>query len=573
MKSPSLFLCCLCSAGIAAPALAAPLPADELLRYVPRDVTFCMVLRDLRSHREALNNSPFADHLRRSPLGKALTASPQFASLLKTEQSLEKMLGVSLEKVRDEVLSESMVFAYRQGPPGKPEQEQGLVLLRAKEAKPLADLVDGLNAFLKSQGMLKEVREVEHGGFKYQRRVEGDEVNFLCLRGPVLIFSGQESLLREALALEKNTPMAQEAPVTKSLRQLGADRALLSAWINPRAFDAELAARVEKSAGAEKAFHKTFADCWKALDGAALTLSLTRELEMGLALRGRPESLPPEVRRLLEDASGRADLWARFPDDALLNLAARTPAPSLLAFLGAFQTKRSFESMLKGLNDSLGTLLGGRDVAKDVLPHVGPDWGVSVSAPLPSEKGWFPSAFFALRVAAGDNSDPVDKALVDLLKFHVRAAVMAHNKVRKDPLAWKTARHERLEMTYLASGPGLAMGLQPAFGLCDGYLVIASTPETFRRFAAAPRSAGKETEVPLLRLSFTALRQYLKDQRQPLASAIAEQHQQTPERVSEQMEGIAAVLGLFDRLELTQRTIPGQVMFTLRLRPSHPLRK
>ena len=563
MKSPIVLLGLLC----ASPAIAAP-PADELLRYVPADATFCLVLRDLRSHSETLGKSPFAEQFRSSPLGKTLTGSAGLARLLQTEQFLENALGLSLDKLRDDVFGESIVFAYRQGPPGKPEQEQGLMLLRAKEAKPLADLVERLNKVLKTQ-----VTEVEHAGFKYQRRAEGEEVNFLCLRGPVLIFSSQESLLREALALEKKTPANQPSAIAKSLGQLGADRALGAVWINPRAFDAELTARIKKADGAEKAFLETFSGCWKALDSAALTLSLTQDLEMGLALRGRPEALPKAVRRFFDDAAGAADLWARFPEDALLNFASRTPGASLLAFLGAFQTKKSFEAMQEGLNSTLGAILGGKDVSKDVLPHVGPDWGISVSAPARGEKGWFPAVFFALRIATGDPSEPVDRAIVDLIKPRIQDLVVAHNMARKSSLAYKTVRHEQTEFNYVGSSAGQAMGLQPAFGLSGGYLVIASTPETFRRFATSSRSGKSETEVPLLRLSFSAMRQYLKDYRQPLVAALAEHHKQSVQQTAQQVDEVSTALSLLDRVELTQRTTSGQVTFTLRVRPSQPLRK
>src|SRR5262245_51581187 len=227
----------LCLAGLMAVPARAATPAEELLRYVPPDVSFCLVLRDLRSHTTALGASPFIEQLRRSPLGQKLKESPELQQLEKAEQSLEKVLGIKLDQLRDDILGESIVFAYRPGPPGKPEQEQGLVLLCARQAKLLADLVERANGWLKDRGMLKEVREVEHDGFRYQRRAEGNEVNYLCLRGPVLIFTGQERMLREALTLEKKTPPTQESAVGKSLRQLGVDQALAAFWLNPRAFD------------------------------------------------------------------------------------------------------------------------------------------------------------------------------------------------------------------------------------------------------------------------------------------------------------------------------------------------
>src|SRR5262249_48601260 len=155
------------------------------------------------------------------------------------------------------------------------------------------------------------------------------EENFYFLRGPVLVFSGQEALLREALAQEKKLPADRESPVGRELRLLGAGRALMALWLNPRAFDAALEAKLAKAGGGESSFLKTFVVCWKALDGIALTFGLTADVEMGLGVRGRPEALPSAVRRFLDEAGGRSDVWARFPDNALVALGARTPAAAL----------------------------------------------------------------------------------------------------------------------------------------------------------------------------------------------------------------------------------------------------
>src|ERR1041385_3839860 len=99
-----IVLSCLCLAGLAAPPARAAAPAEELLRFVPPDVSFCLVLRDLRAHATALSASPFADHFRRSPLGETLKASPELQRLKKAEQFIEEVLGLKLEQVRDDIL-------------------------------------------------------------------------------------------------------------------------------------------------------------------------------------------------------------------------------------------------------------------------------------------------------------------------------------------------------------------------------------------------------------------------------------------------------------------------------------
>src|SRR5262245_16424862 len=108
----SLTLVCLCSL----PVQAAPTPAEELLRFVPADVSFCLVLRDLRSHGAALRESPFVQNFRKSPLGVALQALAEVQQISKAEEYLEKTLGMNLDRIRDDILGDAIVFAYRPGP-------------------------------------------------------------------------------------------------------------------------------------------------------------------------------------------------------------------------------------------------------------------------------------------------------------------------------------------------------------------------------------------------------------------------------------------------------------------------
>src|SRR5262249_48530657 len=137
----------------------------------------------------------------------------------------------------------------RLGPPGKSQQEEGLLMVRARSAERLAALVERVNGIVKESGELKAVEPCEHDGFKYFRRVERRETNFYCLRGPVLIFSGQEGMLRRALAGERKLPADEESPVGKQLRLLGAHRALAAVWVNPRSYDDILADKLRQAEG------------------------------------------------------------------------------------------------------------------------------------------------------------------------------------------------------------------------------------------------------------------------------------------------------------------------------------
>src|SRR5262245_1871727 len=559
--------------GTAQPAGAAPpTPAEELLRFVPGDVTFCFVLRDLRGHAVALKTSPLAERLRDS-FAPALKGTPEWQKWEKANAVIEKLLGLSPERLRDDILGDAVVLAYRAGPPGKPQQEQGLLLIRAREAKTLAALVDRVNQVHKESGELKKLEEREHNGVKYFRRVERKDENFYCVRGPVLLYSGQESILREALTLEKKLPADKEAPVARQLRLLRADRSLLSVWLNPRAFDAVFEAKLDKAMGSEAAFLKTFVACWKAVESVAFTFALTTDLEMGVTVRARPEAVPAAVRGFFDEAASRSEVWSRIPDTALLAMGARTDLSALLGLIGAFQTKEDFEALKENLNRGLGAALGG-NVATDVLPNVGPDWGLYVTAPRRDQKQWRPASVFAVRVSAGNGDVPVDRALVDALRSWAIQAATGHNKFKKkDFLRLKTMKQDRNEIHYLASERGQTVGLQPAFGLSGGYLILASSPEAFRRHVSTTASPAAAGEVPLLRLSLKDVRQYLSDRRDVLVSTLAEQHKLEPKEVGRNFDYVVAGLRFFDRLELVQKTSPGQATLTLRLRTSLPLRK
>jgi hypothetical protein len=191
--------------------LQAATPRDELLRFVPDEVGFCFVLQDLRIHAAELAESPFVEQLRRSPLGVALQASNELKQLDKVNNDLRRTLGVGFDQLRDDLLGDAVVFAYQPGPPAKPEQEQGLVLVRARTAEVLASLVEKINTAQKRDGTLTALETCEYGGATYFRRVEPKQTNYYYVRGPVLLITGQEEMLRRAIDVDRKTADAEPA--------------------------------------------------------------------------------------------------------------------------------------------------------------------------------------------------------------------------------------------------------------------------------------------------------------------------------------------------------------------------
>src|SRR5262249_28131215 len=92
LRSPFLLTLCLLTFAV---GIARATPREELLRLVPGDIGFCLVIGDLRAHHEKLLRSPWIKAVANSPLGKALRNAPEVAQLRNLEQQLRKGLNVT----------------------------------------------------------------------------------------------------------------------------------------------------------------------------------------------------------------------------------------------------------------------------------------------------------------------------------------------------------------------------------------------------------------------------------------------------------------------------------------------
>src|SRR5262249_12409543 len=158
--------------------------------------------------------------------------------------------------------------------------------------------------------------------------------------------------------------------------------------------------------------------------------------------------------------------------------------------------KEVFQS---GLEHSVGAILG-RSAVKDVLPAIGPDWGLYVTAPPASGKEWAPRWTFAVRLARGDESDPLDEAILQVVQTWAHVGILSHNNHHTSrPLSLRTRLIDGIRVRHLSGGI-FPPGTEPAFGLKAGHLVVASTPVDVARFRA-PATAAAGKSVPVLQVS------------------------------------------------------------------------
>ena len=539
--------------------LAGPLPAsprDALLRYVPPEAGFVAVATDLPRHAAALGASPFAALVAKGPLGKAAKGK-EWAEILKAAELVRGLVKLSWAEIAEVVPGEAAAFVYRPGPPGKPEQEQGLFLLRSRNAKGLASLIDALNAVQKAK-----LEQAEHKGIKYVRRVEKKDKTFYLLSGATLAFSAQEEMLKRAIEAELSLAKGAAPPVARRLKELGLEGCPLAVVADPRAFDALLAAPATPEG-------KALAAYWKSLDAVGLGLRLDRDASLRLAFAGGTSKLPAAGRKFFEATVKASALWSVIPEQPLLAVAGQIDLAGLYAALSELMPAANREALEAEMETWIGSATG-KNVVKELLPALGPDWGAWLAAPGPKEA--LPRMAAALKAAPGASAEPVDEALVSAMQTWAGLGLLKHNRAHPEDKARLVAPGDRDRLRRIES-KSFPTGISPAWGLRGGCLVLGSSPAALAGIKAVDAKQDAKAPVPLLRVSFKAWSKYVAGQRDGLAALLAKRDGLKKEEAASRLDGLLQALSLLDRLELTREASAGKVAFTLRLRLAAPLLK
>jgi hypothetical protein len=550
---------------LVAPAAAqSSAPRDELIRLVPDDVALCLVVNDLRTQGDKLMKSPWVKALKSSPFIKALGDAPEVLKLVEVQKQLQKHLQIDWAQLRDDILGDAVVFAYRPGPPDHPDKEQALVLLHARDPQLLAKLIERINLEQKKSGELKELKTREHQGAKYVQRIVAGRDQYYFLDGSFLAFTGQETMLQRML--ERRADVKRPAlPLARQLGDIGCNKALANVWINPRAFDTLLAAQAaELGTSLEGKSLKTFLTYWQALEGISLSLQVdSANPEIIVAVHARADRLPAPARKLVAESAKPSDVWARFPSDSVLTLAARTDFNALLETLEQLLPGDAEDGLTDLMQKSLGLPLN-KELLKELAPNVGPDWGFCV-APAPDRKS-FPHVLFALRLKSKPEQPQFEQALVSSLEILAGFAIKDYNKKHKDQIKLQKIKQDNVEVRYLVNDEKFPKGFQPAFALKDGYLVVASSPEALERFTKQTPLPPAGAVCPLLRLSFKHLGALVKDRRDLIMGFLTEKQKLGQQAAEHRYAALTWGLDLFDSAELVQRTDGDRVAWVFRLR-------
>jgi hypothetical protein len=204
------------------------------------------------------------------------------------------------------------------------------------------------------------------------------------------------------------------------------------------------------------------------------------------------------------------------------------------------------------------------DPIKDVLPNLGPDWGVCI---LPAKNAdEMPRAMFALGVQASPKK--IDQALLKGIDVFAGLAVLNYNQANPKALVQlKTLMQDKIEVRYLDSDNALPRGLRPACAMKDGFLLLATSPDAILDFRAPPMIVPAAKDAPMIRISTSELAKLLDQRRAHVVASLSNRQKMSEQDARKNLDDVIAVLNLFDQLTLSQRGGEGQAEWSLRLTP------
>jgi hypothetical protein len=522
----------------------------DLLSLIPDDFAVCFVLHDLKGNAIRWEKSDWLKSFRASALGKSLLEGPEMRQLERVQADLKKHLDLDWPTLRDDLLGDTLILAYTPGPKSQPDDERGLFLLHARKPERLRQLIDRLNEAQKSSGELKELTELQYRGNAYYRRKQDGKTQFYFVKDSLLAFTGKEELLRAFF--DRRAGPANESRWVKRFKQAGVDQAILSMCVNPRALDAELAANSKKD--------DPFPTYWRALDAIFVTLAIQDAAELRLSIQAHTELLPKWAGSTFTRTAPISPLWDLFPEQSIMTIAAQTDFAGLGDTLKMLMPETDRKKLTSDWKGSVGAIVQ-LDLFNDLLPNIGPDWGVCV---LPSKDAkQLPQAIVALAVKPGSTKQPVDQRLVKAIEIFASIAVLEHNKNNPNaPIRLETVLQGKTDVKFLAGEKAFPLGIAPAFALKDGFLLVASAPEAIERFKLPGKKPSDRRETPLVRISAPELARLLEQRREHILSSL-------PQKDAKQhLENVIGLLRMFDQLTLSHRGESGQASWTLRLSPA-----
>lgn len=571
-SSQSFCLIVACLVCGASRALTAERPLTD---FVDADAGICVEIRDLKTNLPRVLNSTWFQRISQLSFIRKWQQSPEFAKWQVGKTGLEIMAGQPLDQFVSELFGETVLLAI------SPAQDAGTqpvtVLLSRAEKEESWDKVLRLWDQLETHDVQTQSvfgRSVQ----RRQKKLDGHPIGtsvFTARIGRVLAISESEEAIRRVLEKAQASIESNRAStLSHSTRHQQAMSALndgcaIRVVLNPHVWDAEFL----KSPSDELA-----KSMWRRLDWFALGLEINDGILIQSVARHSTSNLPDEWLRLVSASQGNRDLAARLPANSLIAGELRLDSTLVKWLRTVDSSERAQRDWQTLVNISKGLL--DRDLFTDVLPALGPSFGVAV---VPSQElteheapvdGLLVTSLAEEPVASTDGTaqslrESLDVALLTLWNF----GTVSHNSRNLQmPIVLKTENNSRQTLRWIE---GLTP-YRPAYGLLPGSLVFASDPRLIRDFGTATAANSLSTESRFatartrhfsdhghwLFVNTSAASRFLMEHHDSLAQQLAHWRKLEVERASDYLKRLQETLSPFDSIFLASRLTDGEIRFT-----------
>jgi hypothetical protein len=457
--------------------------ADPLLRLVPADAGATLVVEDLRGHAREILASPLAEAFRQLPAVKAWFDSDQFRKFTTARSDIEKVLGVNLTTLRDDLLGDAVVLALRARPEDGPDGARGLLLVRVRDRALLERLIATINSAEKRDGPLVEVVEKTHKAARYSIRnfrpgTKPTEF-YAILDGSTLAWSNAEDLITGAIdRLDGRGGLGNDARFRPVRDGLPAHPAA-SLFVDPRFVERMHAADPASHKKSDDAIGPILARYFAAIQYAGAAV----EWRDGLVLHTHelidPAKLDEPIRRWTDRPSATESLLRRLPPSVFALAAGHL---DFLALYDEVWNAVPEADRIKAENfvTAVRGVLFGMDPRAEVLPQVGPGLMLFLDTPA-SPTARVPVVLAVAVAGSPTDASSVSAALQNGLRTLLALSALDPKKNTGVPLRVETVEIDRVRVTRLTGGPTTL-----AFAAGEGFIVLGSTPEAVARFAAEP---------------------------------------------------------------------------------------
>jgi hypothetical protein len=532
-------------------------PAESLFQLVPADATATLVIEDLRGQLPAILASPLADGLQQLPFYKAWAASPRFRRFDEARKRVERVIGVKVSTLRDELLGDAVVLSLRIPRDGRPEDARGLLLTRVRNRALLERLVLAINTAQTRAGELTRVdkstrNEIDYWTREFRPNRRRPREYYTILDDDTLAWSNAEELIQGVIdrKVGKGRSLAAE-PKFQQVRSRLPEQSALSLYAEPLLLRQVLTSVTRPRRPASDRSREVLERYLRAHEyfGAAATWRDGIILHTEEALD--PGKLDPWIRQWAAAPGEFSPSLRSLPADAVAMASVHFDFRALLDAVRAFVPVNR-QSQLANMVHLVNGLLLGHDLEKEVLAQMGPGVLAYLEAPTANDAPPVARLSKVLVTGQGDPtglSPAVENALRTALTYYALDSRHGKGQLQLDS-------HEVDGRKVTALRPTSPF----AFALDGDRIIVGSSNDAVGRVL---NRAGAATELESLRAarfpkasSFACadllkLHRFVTDHRESLIERLAASQERPVEEVGNDLDQAVALMALFRQAYLT----------------------